>query len=302
MVKGAFKGTAAAAIGGLLTVGVASGCTPKTQTLACQAVTSTAQPSQNSNVTITVRSAAGALVLTGAGFKSGTSAKTTATNRGGHGTVAYAVGAAKVGYPVKVAVLVVKGSLKGSCSTTFIPRAAPSTTTQSSTPPATLQCADVNFGPDSADLDFKYAPAHASSLKAIGGATCAQVSTLATDSRVLGPQGYWPVSDLGYTCSFTWNSTGGADYTCSGARGASASWTIATFANSDCTSSLSTINGLHETNADCTTASDVASQYAGLLSDPTQSYQGYSCSEGPSQKTLCYSADKLKLVEFVASS
>ena len=300
MVKGAFKGTAAAAIGGLLTVGVASGCAAKPQTLACQAVTSTANPSQNSHVTITVRSAAGAVVLTGAGFKSGTSAKTTATNSGGHGSVAYAIGNATIGVPVKVAVLVVKGSQKGSCTTTFIPRAAPSTTTQS-TPPVTLQCPDVNFGPDSADLDFKYAPAHAVSLKAIGGTTCAQVSTLATDSRVLGPQGYWPVSDLGYACSFTWNGTGGADYTCKGASG-SASWTIATFANSDCTSSLSTIAGLHETNTDCATAADIAGQYAGLLADPTQSYQGFSCAAGPSQKTLCYTADKLQLVEFVASA
>lgn len=98
-------------------------CTTPPKPLACSAAVSSAFPAHGATEAITVHSVAGAKVLTIAGFKTGSSSRSTTTNALGLARTAYNIGTAVYGLRVPVSVLVVKGSQTGSCATSFTPRA-----------------------------------------------------------------------------------------------------------------------------------------------------------------------------------
>ena len=111
--------------GVLLTAGLAA-CTPSTATataLKCTALATPASPTQNAIATITVKSAAGVTVVTTAAYRAATEKQISFTNASGVASVKYRVGAAEVGYPVKVTVKLSKGVQKGSCAASFTPAA-----------------------------------------------------------------------------------------------------------------------------------------------------------------------------------
>jgi hypothetical protein len=115
---------AALAIVTVLPIGLVS-CTPAATPLKCTASVSAARPVQNTRETITVKTVAGAQVITSARYKTNTANVTTLSNAHGVASTVYNVGAALTSFKVNVTATVVKGIQHATCATSFIPAAPP---------------------------------------------------------------------------------------------------------------------------------------------------------------------------------
>jgi hypothetical protein len=112
----------ALAIVTVLPIGLGS-CTPAATPLKCTASVSAARPVQNTRETVTVKTVAGAEVITSARYKTNTATVTTLSNAHGAASTAYNVGAALTSFKVNVTATVVKGIQHATCATSFIPAA-----------------------------------------------------------------------------------------------------------------------------------------------------------------------------------
>jgi hypothetical protein len=114
------------AVGGLLSAGL-SACAPAPAPLACSAQPSTSTPGPNTTEIISIKTAPGAKVLTVASYRSTKPIRIVTANGAGTTSVAYPVGTAPAGTPVKITVAVAKNGANGNCSTTFTPKRVAST-------------------------------------------------------------------------------------------------------------------------------------------------------------------------------
>jgi hypothetical protein len=89
--------------------------------LHCSAVASSARPQQNTVDRIRVATVSGAAVVANAAFESSKVVVSTRSNAFGLARADFQVGAATVGFKVKVSVSVSKGGRSGSCVTSFTP-------------------------------------------------------------------------------------------------------------------------------------------------------------------------------------
>ena len=89
--------------------------------LPCTASMSNSRPPQNSTTNVLVKTTAAATVTTVAHYKSTNTTNTGRSNGSGRATIPYKISRATRGYRVVVSVTVKKGSVSGSCSTSFTP-------------------------------------------------------------------------------------------------------------------------------------------------------------------------------------
>jgi hypothetical protein len=106
----------------LLPLGLVS-CTPTATALKCTAAVSQARPVQNTVESVTVKTVAGAQVVTSARYKTNTANVTTLSNAHGVANTFYNVGTALTSFKVNVLVTVLKGAQHATCATSFIPAA-----------------------------------------------------------------------------------------------------------------------------------------------------------------------------------
>jgi hypothetical protein len=131
---GAFPATLAIVI--LLPLGLVSCTTPTATALKCTASVSNARPVQNTVEAVTVKTVAGAQVVTSARYKTNTANVTTLSNAHGVANTFYNVGTALTSFKVNVLVTVLKGAQHATCATSFIP-AAPAKNPAAPTPVVT---------------------------------------------------------------------------------------------------------------------------------------------------------------------
>lgn len=113
------------AAAGLLGTGL-TGCDSNPRPLACAAQLSSVTPAANSMETVTIKTAAGAKVLTKAAYATADPFRTTVADDTGTARVTYPVGTSAAAQPVTVTIGVTKKGANGSCSNTFTPLAQPS--------------------------------------------------------------------------------------------------------------------------------------------------------------------------------
>ncbi|HXP18902.1 MAG TPA: hypothetical protein VN840_04555 [Streptosporangiaceae bacterium] len=104
-------------------VGQGASASARSDALACQASVSNTHPSDFTTVYVHVRTVSHANVTAVAHFKTGNVPASREANGHGRATVSFHVGGAAPGYKVKVSVTVKSGAEKGSCSTSFTPKA-----------------------------------------------------------------------------------------------------------------------------------------------------------------------------------
>jgi hypothetical protein len=115
--------TAATVAGGVAAGGLVAGCGPAPKALKCSVVVSSAHPLQRTTQTLSVKTAAGARVITAS--SSGAHVQPALANAIGLAKVAYGVGNSPLGTPIKVTTTVTKGSQRGVCATSFVPSTLP---------------------------------------------------------------------------------------------------------------------------------------------------------------------------------
>lgn len=91
--------------------------------LTCKAKVSNAHPKQYTSTTVEVHTAAYGAVTTVAHYKSTNTTHKARANKYGNADIVYKISGATVGRSVPVTVTVSKGSARGSCRTSFTPRA-----------------------------------------------------------------------------------------------------------------------------------------------------------------------------------
>jgi hypothetical protein len=105
-------------------VGLAA-CSPPPSRLSCSSAATYSRPLQGTTETVTVKSQAGAQVVTTASFSNGRYATTKTTNAHGIALMGIPVGTAPTSFKVNVATVVIKNGQRATCSTSFLPALSP---------------------------------------------------------------------------------------------------------------------------------------------------------------------------------
>jgi hypothetical protein len=95
--------------------------TSSSQSLSCSAAVSTSSPADYSTLDVTVRTAAGAAVMSVAHYKTTSHQETAVADASGVATIGYYISGATPGFTVVVAVTATEGSRSANCSTSFTP-------------------------------------------------------------------------------------------------------------------------------------------------------------------------------------
>lgn len=281
----------------LLPAGVpVSGCSSPQPSLSCTAIVSSAHPAQYSNEVVTIKSVAGAKVLSVAGFKAGYVSKTVTTSGLGIGRATYNVGPAAIGRPVPVAVVVKQGGRSGACATSFTPvRRSVSTPSGSS-----ISCDSKVF--PGIGVYGQEVPQSVTDVRA-RGTPCGEVNRVLADYTSYGQDGAWSVQPP-YHC--TGNSPSAPRYgaiACTGPSG-SMTFTLADVAVQECGAANSWILDVHAYGPDCGLALAMmqASGYAGGHSASSFTYGDLSCTVvAQGGQFNCLTKDRLKLVSATLS-
>jgi hypothetical protein len=88
----------------------------------CHVSVSNTRPRDRTVTYVNVSTVRGATVTAAARYRTGIQRRTARADARGNARIAYAVGSATPGYPVRVTVTVMSGRSRSSCSTSFIPR------------------------------------------------------------------------------------------------------------------------------------------------------------------------------------
>jgi hypothetical protein len=300
-VTAKFGKTVAVVVGGLLSVGVASACSPAAASkLSCTASLSSTQPAPNTTETLVVSTSAGASVIANVHWSTGARTRTGVANALGLSKLTFGVGSSPVGHAVSVTVTTKKsGSSSGSCTTSFTPKATNPVSTQGDSPQP-VSCDDVNFAPSDEALaqgEQYPAPTHAVNMTVSGSATCDQAVALAKLAPLTGPGGSAILGDPTFHCTVSYTQVG-AHYVCPGAPGTiTLDWNR--FPKISCPDVAPSVL---EANSDCATAKSVfdafnVSPSAAPFTIGADTWTCNTTNRFPGA-SRCYTADKLKAVFF----
>jgi hypothetical protein len=114
---------AVGSIAGTVLTGGAAAAATHVAALPCSASMSNSHPRQYTTIKVNVHTAAFAGVTTVAHYRTTNTKHHGTAGRRGNVSISYYISGATPGYKVKVSVSVVKGSRRGSCSTSFTPHA-----------------------------------------------------------------------------------------------------------------------------------------------------------------------------------
>ncbi len=274
-----------------------SGCSPSPpSSLGCTAIVSSAHPLQYSNDVVTITSAAGAKVLSVAGYRAGPVTRTMTTSALGIAKATYNVGPAAIGRPVPVSVRVEQGRRSGVCATTFTPARR-----SVSTPPGPwISCDSTVFA--GIGVYGQVVPQSVTEVRA-SGMTCGEVHRVLADYTSYGQDGAWRVQPPDRCTSSSPSAPRYGAIACTSPHG-SMTFTLADMGVQDCGAASTWIHDVHAYGPQCGAALAMmqASGYAGGHSASSFAYGDFSCTVvAQGGQINCLTSDRLELVSAVLS-
>jgi hypothetical protein len=279
-----------------------SSCTAPAKALSCTATATPTQPMQNTTAVVAVNTTPASVVVATAHYQTSLSVKTVVSNSLGQARVSYPVGPATVGYRVNIAVSVAKGSQKGACATSFVPRAAPPAPSTPDPAAGVLvrQCPELTFPGFSDDL-----AEHSYRIETtLPDCTLADAFATAAYSTGDGNNGA-PITLDGVTCSVNLGHPT-SEYICAGATGVTTFSFGAYPGRKLCPSpSPGTVGEVSVTGIDCAAADQIIAANGGAYYQAPvvngltcRPYDGY-VPPGYTLYLVCRSPDESTVVGFL---